>query len=412
MVPLTTLLRAGRIPTLVAFILIGTVAVRADYALSAGDVIEISVNGIPDLKSRVMIDVDGRIAVPIIGSIHAAGLPIHALRGKLQHELSKRAISIRGSDGKTIISPIAPEEISVLVAEYRPVYVSGDVAKAGEIPYRPGLTVRQAIVNAGGYDVVRFRISNPYLEAVDFAAEEKVLQNDLAQAKERESQILAELDYEVGEASEARIATDGASGRPIARSVIAEQYRAQREDFEKEVAHLLETGKRLAARAALLSEQKAKEDESVKMEAEAFERAQALLGRRAASPQQVVDARRAMLLSASRAIQTGADAAQAAIARDDIARAVQKLHDQRRIRLLSELQESRANIQKIETRLNAIKDKLLLTGSMRSFWTKGATLKSEIWVHRSINGATEQLLGSETMSLLPGDVVEITLHVP
>ena len=50
------------------------------------------------------------------------------------------------------------------VAEYRPVYVNGDVSKPGEYPYRPTTTARQVVALAGGYDIMHIRMNNPYLE--------------------------------------------------------------------------------------------------------------------------------------------------------------------------------------------------------------------------------------------------------
>ena len=38
------------------------------------------------------------------------------------------------------------------VVEYRPIYVNGDVSKPGEHPFRPQMTVRQAVALSGGYD--------------------------------------------------------------------------------------------------------------------------------------------------------------------------------------------------------------------------------------------------------------------
>ena len=42
--------------------------------------------------------------------------------------------------------------------EQRPVYLNGDVSRPGEQRYRLGLTVRQTIALAGGYDIMRFRM--------------------------------------------------------------------------------------------------------------------------------------------------------------------------------------------------------------------------------------------------------------
>src|SRR3546814_5539232 len=41
--------------------------------------------------------------------------------------------------------------VNVQVTKYRPFYSMGEVAKPGEYPYRPGMTVLTAVSTAGGY---------------------------------------------------------------------------------------------------------------------------------------------------------------------------------------------------------------------------------------------------------------------
>src|SRR3546814_18555875 len=41
--------------------------------------------------------------------------------------------------------------VNVQVTKYRPFYIMGEVAKPGEYPYRPGMTVLTAVSTAGGY---------------------------------------------------------------------------------------------------------------------------------------------------------------------------------------------------------------------------------------------------------------------
>ena len=42
-------------------------------------------------------------------------------------------------------------DVAVQVTTYGPVYVHGEVKRAGEFPYRPGLTIMDAVALAGGY---------------------------------------------------------------------------------------------------------------------------------------------------------------------------------------------------------------------------------------------------------------------
>ncbi|MFC6746256.1 polysaccharide biosynthesis/export family protein [Methylobacterium persicinum] len=121
---------------------------RATYRLGPGDVVEVSVLGVQDYRRRVTVDVDGAVALPLVGEIPAEGLAVGDLRRRITEGLVA---------GRALKNP----DVTVELVEYRPFYVSGDVARPGAIPYRPGLTARVAVALAGGYDALRFRSENP-----------------------------------------------------------------------------------------------------------------------------------------------------------------------------------------------------------------------------------------------------------
>jgi polysaccharide export outer membrane protein len=346
--------------------------------------------------------------IPILGSVPAAGFSIISLRKKLQEEFSTRAVSVRSADGKTVLTSVAPEEVSLNIAEYRPVYLSGDLARGGEVTYRPGMTVRQAIAVAGGYDVVRFRVSNPQLEAVTFNAEYTTLLWELAQAVEKKKHLELELGMKHDEGDEER--SPRFSNMEAASELIAQQFQAQREDFEREVKHLQDSHKRISVRTTFLNQQKEREEEGMKADVEELERAKSLLERGTTSTQRVSEARRAMLASATRALQTGAEAAQAALVQFEADRAVHKLKEQRRLRLLEDLQETNSRLIRVESQLNAAKQKLAFVGSMKSNFSNGGDSAARITIHRNANGESKSFSGNGSTVLLPGDVVEVALQ--
>ncbi len=139
----------------------------AEYMISPGDIVALTVTGLPDLNTRAPVDADGKIVLPLVGAIPVSGLSLAEATAKVQAALPNKDLDHRLEDGRTIPIFIAPSRISLTMAEYRPIYISGDVAKPGEIPYRPGLTVRQAAALAGGFDIVRFKLDNPLMQMSD-----------------------------------------------------------------------------------------------------------------------------------------------------------------------------------------------------------------------------------------------------
>src|SRR5215813_12656185 len=166
----------------------------AEYRLAIGDVVETSVVGIPELRQRSQVSQDGEILLPLGGQMQVNGLTIAEVRDKVRQLVPKKEFRRRNEDGREYPVIIAPSDVQIAVAEYRPVYLNGDVAKPGEQPFRPGLTVRQAIALAGGYDVMRFRMNNPFLEQSDIKGQYQSLWAEFAKEQVHVARLHAELD--------------------------------------------------------------------------------------------------------------------------------------------------------------------------------------------------------------------------
>ena len=123
-------------PLLVALALLcSIVPARAEYRLHVGDVIEISVARLPALKQRVPIQLDGTISFPLLGTLPVAGLSPAEVQAKVQAMLAAKVFPQRTSDGRDTSVTIEPDEVTATVAEYRPIYVNGDVYRPGEQTY-------------------------------------------------------------------------------------------------------------------------------------------------------------------------------------------------------------------------------------------------------------------------------------
>src|SRR5215210_14220 len=126
----------GALSTLIAGASISVpIWAHAEYLLAPGDVIEFSAAGVPDLKQRSRVDSSGEISLPLIGQLKAAGRPISELRTQVRQLLPTKSLRRKTPQGLDIVV-VDPEEITLEVAEYRPIYVNGDVSKPGEQVYR------------------------------------------------------------------------------------------------------------------------------------------------------------------------------------------------------------------------------------------------------------------------------------
>jgi polysaccharide biosynthesis/export protein ExoF len=114
--------------------------VRAgDYRLGVSDRVKIKVQEWPDITGEYTVTADGAISLPLIGNIKAVGLRPSELGQQISDRLKERS----GGSEQVLTA--------VEIAQYRPFAIMGDVQKPGQYPYRPGLTVLEAISIAGGY---------------------------------------------------------------------------------------------------------------------------------------------------------------------------------------------------------------------------------------------------------------------
>jgi polysaccharide export outer membrane protein len=100
-------------------------------------VVQVSIWREPELGVVAPVRPDGRITVPVVGEVDAAGHTAHQLETELAARMASR-----------ISSPV----VNVVVKEVNAsrVFVLGEVAKPGAYPLRGALTIVQALAMAGG----------------------------------------------------------------------------------------------------------------------------------------------------------------------------------------------------------------------------------------------------------------------
>lgn len=109
----------------------------ANYVLGAGDQVEITVFGQPDLTTTATIRPDGMIALPLVKEVKAAGKTAPQLEAELT-----------GLYRKYLKTP----SISIAVRQFQMnhIYVMGEVAKPGRYDLTDNMTVLDALTLAGG----------------------------------------------------------------------------------------------------------------------------------------------------------------------------------------------------------------------------------------------------------------------
>jgi polysaccharide biosynthesis/export protein len=109
----------------------------ADYALNAGDELEVAVWKEPDLTKTVVVRPDGKFSIPLAGDVAAAGRTVTQVQGEIATRLKKY-----------IPEPVVTVAVTKLSGNI--VYVIGQVNKPGQYVMNPRLNVVQALSVAGG----------------------------------------------------------------------------------------------------------------------------------------------------------------------------------------------------------------------------------------------------------------------
>jgi protein involved in polysaccharide export with SLBB domain len=105
--------------------------------IQPGDTLALKFYFHPDHDQDVVVRQDGKLLLPLVGEQQAAGLTPAQLADQIAKSYSKNLRDPKVS-------------VAVKASPQKGIFVGGEVARPGVIPYRNGMTVVQAIMEAGG----------------------------------------------------------------------------------------------------------------------------------------------------------------------------------------------------------------------------------------------------------------------
>lgn len=110
------------------------------YIIGPGDALDIFVRDNPSLSTTVPVRPDGRISIPLVQSIDAAGKTPDELAADLEKAL-----------GQYIRAPLVTVIVKSFVGAYsQQVRVVGQATTPKAVPYRSGMTVLDVMIEVGG----------------------------------------------------------------------------------------------------------------------------------------------------------------------------------------------------------------------------------------------------------------------
>lgn len=135
-------------------------AAQDGYRIQSGDVLRIEVLEDPTLSRATLVAPDGRITMPLAGSVVARGQSVEQLKAELESRLASN-FAVRPTvfvSLQSLAQQAAPGAIAA--QDLISVYVLGEAARPGRIDVERGTTLLQFFAQMGGFS--------------DFAAKKRV----------------------------------------------------------------------------------------------------------------------------------------------------------------------------------------------------------------------------------------------
>jgi polysaccharide export outer membrane protein len=160
-----------------------------------------------------------------------------------------------------------------------------------------------------------------------------------------------------------------------------------------------------------LVEQERQEKEGADADSLEYEQVRQNFERKIVTTNRLAETRRVQLLSSTRVLQTIALRAQTQREGQELRRKLQSVTDQRRIRLLNEIEATGIHMAAVRTKLQSVGDKLIYTGMIRSQLVRGNGGKPDLTSVRRGGQALIRMNANEDTELSPGDVLEVALRL-
>lgn len=107
-----------------------------EYVIGPEDVLHVAVWKESDLTATLPVRPDGKISLPLLNDVQAAGMTPMQLADSLTEKLKKYVASPRVT-------------VVVTAINSKRIYMTGEVSHPGAMPMLPNMTVLQALANAG-----------------------------------------------------------------------------------------------------------------------------------------------------------------------------------------------------------------------------------------------------------------------
>jgi protein involved in polysaccharide export with SLBB domain len=358
------------------------------------------------LKEDYAIGATGALALPLLGEIEASGLTTAEL---------SRAIGDRLKDR---LGMIEPPDTTVEVVLYRPFYIIGQVDKPGEYPFRPGLTVLQAISVAGGMqrvsDMGLFRLERDAIVSKGELSQIATESNNLKARKAR-------LEAELKSSAEIDFGKDllDQKASPLVANLMEQEKRifeARRKGMTTQLEALAQLKVYLKGEIDSLNAQTEKEDTQIRLVKKELDSVSTLVEKGlSAAPRQLLLQRTIAQIEGERLrLNTNAVKAQQDISKTDIQ--ILDVKNKWANEVNAELRATQASLDQLanraETSGNLLYEAMVTAPHFIAERARSTRNEPVLKIVRDVEGYPVETVVPDTASVAPGDTIKVEMPQP
>ncbi|WP_171211597.1 polysaccharide biosynthesis/export family protein [Ruegeria sp. HKCCA5426] len=388
-------------------------AALADFDLEPGDNVRVTFTGLDYLSFESVIDVHGYVNLQWLGQFEAQGLSLEELEQRVRLDASGKIVKQYNNNGEIFIIQLDGDEIEISRNGYRPIIIGGDVARTGQIDYRPGVTAREAVALAGGVrsQLLTDDVTIDPIQLMRWQTAYGQAALDQAEALTRKWRVTTELLQNMNHPEP--LIDDVSVSETVLADLIAEQIKIRTVNLANETGerHFFEDAEEQAGeRIAILQKQKFQLAKALAADEEEEARVISLVDRGLAPGSRIADTRRTTVLSATRLLDVDEDLAATSLVLTRLRRDREQYEQERSLRLLQERRDANLAIRESTLQMDTIAKYLAGASNEMGIDSLITDIDYTVRIYRLIEGELQAVPGDKQTRLLPGDSLEIKVE--
>lgn len=358
------------------------------------------------LNDEFLVGADGKLSLPFVGEINAAGIA----PGTLGTEIGKLLMQHVGLG--------RPPDVSVEVVLFRPFYIVGQVKTPGEFPFRPGLTVLQAISIAGGLQTREDNTTRLDREVITGRGDISLLALAGTNLMARKARLKAELANAASITFPDQL-MQRAQNSSVALAMEQEQliFTARRDGMKTQIQALNDLKDFLQKELTSLEAQLALYDKQIELVQRELTSVSTLVSKGlSAAPREIsLERDLAQVRSDRLAAETAVFRAKQEISRTDIS--ILDVSNKHKTEVSESLRETQAQMNEIsrkaDTAMQMLHDTEVTAPRLLALRTRAQQAEPTYAVVRPMpDGKSTELPATETTMIEPGDTIKVKIPLP